>query len=346
MARGQDSSIPIYQKLFDHYREQILSFRLKPGDRVDSINEIQARHGVARETAKRVLSMLARQGLIIQRPGKGSFVADQSPRKKIWGLVFPFYSVQYEDLIRCVTEQAHALGRKVKHFCDYNNYQEEMRLVGQMLKDAYDGIIVIPTMDESRTWDFYSRLPKGCPPVILLDHTMIAQEFRYVVQTYDLGVTRAVRYLLSHTDKGIAFVENDVWAGRNMVLELMRGTYLDMMRKWRPDFEPVVLPGAAQVDRRRLAKSGVGALFCCDDIGAIQAIGRLKEQGASVPGDIALASYGNTDLARFFTPPISSVDPRNAEMAQLLAAMLSPGEQADHTKQEHVVLPELIVRET
>ena len=71
--------VPIYKKLFDQYRDDIRSYRLQPGHRVHSITEMQELHGVARETAKRVLNMLAEEGYIIQRRGKGSFVSDLRP---------------------------------------------------------------------------------------------------------------------------------------------------------------------------------------------------------------------------------------------------------------------------
>lgn len=47
--------VPLYEQLVEQYRDAILSHVLHPGDRVDSITEIQRRHRVSRETAKRVL---------------------------------------------------------------------------------------------------------------------------------------------------------------------------------------------------------------------------------------------------------------------------------------------------
>lgn len=64
--------VPIYQRLFERYRDDILSYRLKPGQRVDSINEIQIKHSVSRETAKRVLTLLAKEGYIHQMRGRGT----------------------------------------------------------------------------------------------------------------------------------------------------------------------------------------------------------------------------------------------------------------------------------
>ena len=347
MTDSVNPATPIYQKLFDKYRDDILSHSLRPGDRVDSITQMQAKHNVARETAKRVLNMLAEEGLIIQRRGRGSFVSDLRPKTKIWGLVFPFFSIQYENLILQVAARAAELGREVRHFCNYNSWEEEIRLVGLMAHQRYEAVVVIPTMDESKTWDFYSQLSPHDSPVVLLDHTMSSNNFRYVIQTYDLGVTRAINHLIGQKGGGVAFIENELWSGRNMVLELMRGTYLDILDKKYPDFEPYVLSRGSNIQARELRKRGITGLFCCDDVSAIQVIGRLREQGASVPGDFGVVSYGNTDLARFFTPAISSVDPRNDEMSSILAEVLiSSAESTRQTKQEHVVMPELVIRST
>ncbi len=66
---------PLYQKLFILYGEAILTQEFAPGTRIDSITEIMKKHGVSRETAKLVLKKLSAEGLIIQKAGKGSFVA-------------------------------------------------------------------------------------------------------------------------------------------------------------------------------------------------------------------------------------------------------------------------------
>jgi DNA-binding LacI/PurR family transcriptional regulator len=60
-----------------------------------------------------------------------------------------------------------------------------------------------------------------------------------------------------------------------------------------------------------------------------------------------LVSYGNTDLARFFTPAITSVDPHNSEMAQKISDIIKDRLEGKNTEFcQFVVQPELIVRET
>ncbi len=341
-AGGHD---PIYQRLFERYREEIFAFRIAPGERIDSINEMERKYQVGRETAKRVLGMLADAGYIVQRRGKGSFVADVRPRQKVLGLVLPHYSMQYEELLLELTQRVQARGRTLHHSCHYNDFEEEMRLVGKMLHERYEAVAVIPTLDESQTWKrFYSKLPLVENSVVLLNHTMTSNDFRYVIQSYDLGVTRAMHYMFEHKPGAIVFIENEMWPGRNMVLELMRGTYLEIMRTRRPGDEPLVLSRAAAVDWPALRARGVTGIFCCDDLCAAQTIGRLKEQGARVPEDVHIVSYGNTELARFFTPAITSVDPHNAEMAATLCDMLYAQPTANGV--QHVIQPDLVVRAT
>lgn len=339
--------VPKYKRLTSLYRDAIFAHEYGPGARIDSINEIQARHGVSRETAKLVLKTLSDEGLIVQKAGMGSFVSDQRPPRKLWGIVLPFYSVHYEYLLGRLSRRAWAKGREFKHFVDYNNWEEEIRLVGRLINERYEAVVIIPTLDESKTAAFYSRLKTSNTVVTLLDHTMAGSFFPYVVQSYDLGVERGMRYLLGTTARSIAFVRNEIWADRNLVQEMMEEAYLDHMRTRRPDVEPIVVEHAGRVDRDFVQTRGIEGFFCCDDTDAVGIIGRLREQGLSIPLHARLVSYGNTEIARYFTPSITSIDPRTEEMVlQTVDIIMTRIAGGDTGFSQYVVQPELIHRET
>ena len=99
MMETEQQFIPIYQQLFDFYKQAILTQEYPPGSRIDSINQIIDRFNVSRETAKLVLGKLAAEKMILQKPGKGSFVADLGPRKAVWGVIVPFFSAQIDSLL-------------------------------------------------------------------------------------------------------------------------------------------------------------------------------------------------------------------------------------------------------
>ena len=74
MQRVREKRLPAYQKIQHSILRQIESGELKPGDAVDSERELAKIHRVSLMTARHGLSMLEREGLVLRRPGAGTFV--------------------------------------------------------------------------------------------------------------------------------------------------------------------------------------------------------------------------------------------------------------------------------
>ena len=343
----KSSPIPIYQQLIEQYKQAILTQQYQPGNRIDSINEIQSRFNVSRETAKTVLKSLSDQGLIIKKRGKGSFIANLGPKKKKWVVIVPFFSVQIEQLIHHLRQKVQKIGRILEYFVDYNNWQEEIRLVGTMINERYEAVIVIPTFDESKTASFYKRLQTAGTVVTLLDHTMVGSSFPYVIQSYDLGVRRGMQYLMDRCRGSIAFVKNNTWLGRNMVQEVMEDTYINSLKSDSACSKPLVIEDVNSITQEKLKRKKITGFFCCEDTDAVRILGRLNEWGVKLNDHVAIVSYGNTDLARFFTPAITSIDPHYEEMATISAEIIQKYTHGiDVTSSQHVLQPDLIIRAT
>jgi DNA-binding LacI/PurR family transcriptional regulator len=347
MHSKESSFIPLYKKLYEQYKNAILTQQYPPGEQIDSINQIQQRFSVSRETAKIVLRKLADEGLIVQKAGKGSFISDLGPRKAIWGVIVPYYSAQIEKVISELNRAANKENRSLDHYVSHNSWKEEIRLVGIMINQRYEAVIVMPTFDETKTADFYRHLVSGGTVVTLLDHTMTGSYFTYAIQSYDLGVNRAFHYLCEKSKRNFAFVKNDIWAGRNMVLEFMEATFKNFVELESPNRQAITLDSVHEMDATFLDLNNIDGIFCCDDMDAVRVVGKLKEWGYVLPNDIALISYGNTDLARYFTPQITSIDSHCEEMVaktiDIIHAHLN-GEDVRYS--QFVVQPELIIRQT
>lgn len=72
-----DAASPIYLQIGDFIKEEILSGRLTPGDRLKSVREYSLFFEVSNLTIHRALRQLELEGVIVTRKGVGSFV---SPR--------------------------------------------------------------------------------------------------------------------------------------------------------------------------------------------------------------------------------------------------------------------------
>ncbi|ETK35391.1 GntR family transcriptional regulator [Microbispora sp. ATCC PTA-5024] len=65
---------PIYRRIADRLREQIMSGTLGDGDRLPGENALMAEYGIARATARQALAVLINEGLAVPRRGSGVYV--------------------------------------------------------------------------------------------------------------------------------------------------------------------------------------------------------------------------------------------------------------------------------
>lgn len=340
----KEGFIPVYKRLTGFYRERILRQDYSPGQKIDSINKIIHRHGVGRETAKLVLENLAEEGLIVKIRGKGSFVAPQHRIKNIWGLLIPFFSSNMEELITYLEKEANRRGRELVYYFDYNNPEEEKRRVGQMIRDGYEAVIIVPNYNESITSDFYRNLVPGRTKILLIDNTMAGSFFSYVIQSYDLGVKRALDYL-AVLHGNLLLVKNEIWKGRNLLYESMEHTFKILANRDYPERKVFTLKNAGELSLRFVKDQKITGILTCVDTDAVRLIGRIQNWDM-VPGkNIRLVSYGNTELTALFNPPISSIDCHYDQMAQTAGVLLDNREDQCLNCQ-FVIQPTLIERNT
>src|SRR3954447_8155412 len=79
------TAIPRYLEIERSLREQIAAAR--PGDPLPSDADLCARFGVSRMTARQAVQALAAEGLLLRRPGHGTFVAERPFHRRMGRLL-------------------------------------------------------------------------------------------------------------------------------------------------------------------------------------------------------------------------------------------------------------------
>lgn len=77
------SDRPLYRQLADELRRQIAAGELSPGDRIPGEGELAQLHEVERGTVRRALEVLRKSGLITSARGRGTFVRERQPVRRI-----------------------------------------------------------------------------------------------------------------------------------------------------------------------------------------------------------------------------------------------------------------------
>lgn len=336
--------IPVYRKLTDYYSRRILQQEYSPGARIDSINKIMDRHKVSRETAKLVIQQLVGKGLAVSVQGKGTFVNAPVEMKKIWGVVVPFFSSNIEQLIVELSSEAARAGCELRYFLHYNNPEEEIRITGNMIQSGYEAIIVIPNYDETLTAMYYRRVITGKSRLILADNTMAGSFFNYIIQSYDLGVKRAFDYLSGKGSGNFLLLGNDIWKGQNLVFELMENTFGMLVQQNFPDRRLFTKRNLRDITADFILKNRITGIVSVQDSDSVRILGRLKGWNIAVPEQVSLVSYGNTEITKFFVPPITAIDCNYGTMALEIGKFIYGDEQG--IRRQIVISPELVIRET
>ena len=82
MSVDHDSDVPPYQQVAAILREQILSGQIPSRRPIPSVTTLQQTYGIARGTVRKAVALLADEGLVVVRPGWGTFVAPEDHRRK------------------------------------------------------------------------------------------------------------------------------------------------------------------------------------------------------------------------------------------------------------------------
>ncbi|NBC81900.1 MAG: substrate-binding domain-containing protein [Bacteroidetes bacterium] len=336
--------IPIYKRLTDYYRNKIIAQEYEAGSRIDSINRIMDRHKVSRETAKKVIKSLIDENLVVSRAGKGTYVLSVKKVIKIWGMVIPFYSSNIEQLISEINNLAEQYERKLQYFLHYNNAAEEMRLVGNLINQGFEAIIVVPNYNEMLTAEFYRHLSLEKSKLVLADYTMAGSYFEYAVQSYDLGIKRAINYLFSANSGNILLSVDEPWQGKHMIMELIENTAWQIIASRQPQRKLFINTNLNRINKAYIQDNHITGILSLQDTRSIRILGRLQSWRIKVPDDVAIVSYGNTEITRYCNPPLTVLDCNYAEMARRIVQIIH--NDPELTSKQLVILSELLVRET
>lgn len=131
---------------------QILEGRLRPHDRIPSLNEITSKYKVSKITARRVLNDLVNEGLVYASRGRGSFVAEQSshnPRNSTSaqtgqiGVVFEHGSGSFmSDIIMGIDQEAFKHGASINLCLSNNSYEREAENLERLVGLGIDRILL------------------------------------------------------------------------------------------------------------------------------------------------------------------------------------------------------------
>jgi len=215
------------------------------------------------------------------------------------------------------------------------------------MQGRVDGLLVMSPHADAAFLD--ENLPIVLPTVLINSH--VRSERHAALDVDDFGGAKAmVEHLLGNGRQRIVFI-----AGPEVnhdVQERCRG-YREALAAAGLGDSAVVLQGDfTEESGYRMAKEALAmsprpdAIFAANDMMAIGALSALAEAGVRTPDEIAVTGFDDIPMARYVSPPLTTVRVRIAELGEAalerLARMIeSPDDAAPEPR---VVGTELVVR--
>ena len=367
----RDTSQPLYLQAVAYLRGRIQDGTWPPRSALPSEKALAAQLQVSRPTVRHALEILIDEGLLVRKPGRGTFVTDADARqqhKRTGNLALIGPEMGDSFLMRLITGAEHVASQNGYHLilCNAGN---QIAVEQKYMRDLWEGTKVdgflIMAADAPHPHPVFCEFQRSGVPMILIDRYFPDLQVPFVVSDNRRGGYLVTRHLLDLGHREIGFVTRPNLYVSSVAQRLQgykqalqeAGIAYDCCRvfqgllPWMSEVQVLEKPSPvltnydkAAIREFLLSQRCPSAVWACNNIIALQIIEVCKELGRRIPEDLALAAYDDGTMAPLVTPNLTTVRQRNHEMGARATRMLLDMLEGNPV-QHQVYLPvELVVR--
>lgn len=219
---------PKYEKIYEFYKEQILSNDLPPKAKLPTEMEIASKFEVSRITVIRALKDLEQEDLIERIQGSGSYVKetkgiqeDNSNLPPIISLVLPNDENFKPNFLKGIEEVAKLNNYFVTFHQTTNDPESEKKVILDLISHGSKGIILYPS-DSPSNMEIYSKLLIKNFPLVLIDRKIPGLDLSIIWTDNQAGFYEITDHLIQLGHTKIIFVGTKVFT-LSSELERYRG---------------------------------------------------------------------------------------------------------------------------
>ena len=240
----------------------------------------------------------------------------------------------FSELIRGIDAGARAIGRHLLISSSHGSEAEATQAL-RVLQGRVDGMLVMSPHAGSDV--LAANLPATLPTVLLNTRVAAGSYPAFSVDNYG-GAAAMMQHLFASGRQRIAFISGP---DNNFDADERLSGYRDAIAQ-RSGASEIVLRGDFSESSGYRAGIEIcagndrpDAIFAANDMMALGCLFALTEQGVAVPDEIALAGFDDIPIARFVTPPLTTVRVRIADLGRRafdrLAELIANGDDGAKT---------------
>jgi len=312
-------------------RSGILHGRLEPGARIGTEAAFAQKWGLARNTVRRAVDTLIREGLLERRPGKGLYVRSPSTVTGVVQVVVPSTAWEYSLAIARGAQRAGAqAGIQIQIYDAHGRMDLDLEVIRRLPDRLMDGAIII-SLHHPRFSEVLFELKAATFPFVLVDQRLRDLDVPTVeIDNYQGGYLvgqtlaemghRRVAFLgpmnlqiLNERLNGFrdAMLDGGVLFDRSLIIDLGGEGLTDYMDHVDVCVEVIT----AALDRRDRPTAMFDA---CGDV-APQVYRAARRLGIRIPEDLSVVTFEELD---FLEPEVTGLRPPWQEVGRRALEML------------------------
>ena len=327
---------PKYQVLAQTLRDGILAGTYQKT--LPTEQTLCGQFGVSRQTVRQALSVLETEGLIERRQGSGSFICAQrepsaQPHRSIAVVTTYISDYIFPSILREIEAVCAENNSAPLLFATQNQFANERKILMTLLgMEHLDGILVEGTKTglPNPNIKLYQKLMgRGIPLVFIHGNYEQLPNTLSVLDDNTAGGRMLVEYLYKkgHRKIGGIFKYDDIQGRQRFV------GYLDAMQELGLSVEDDNILWYSTDQKDRFLKDGgvrradnllasCSAVVCYNDEIASRVVAYLGKKGVSVPDQLAVVSFDNSQYSEMSLPRITSLSHGPYNVGRLAAELL------------------------
>ncbi|MDD3279465.1 MAG: GntR family transcriptional regulator [Lachnospiraceae bacterium] len=351
-----------YFTLMEQLKEDILSGKIRAGEKLPSENQLAEQYQISRHTVRKALSILENENYINAHHGKGTFCSERMIHRHdshniavvttyISDYIFPRL---IQGMDRVLGENGYSIILKNTG----NSRTNEIRVLQEMLTKPIDGLIIEPSKSQilCKHLNLYEMLDKYEIPYVFIQGTYPQMlEKPRIVMDDARGGYLLTKYLIETGHENIAGIfkaDDSQGAQRHL-------GYTRALQEAGFPYDPEKVIWFHTEDRKQKPplilnqlldrKIPVDAIVSYNDQIANLVIQTLRDRGLSIPEDISVTGYDNSTIAEAGQIGLTTIAHPQERLGEMAAELIL--EQIHHVPEsesqvERLIQPELIVRQS
>lgn len=350
---------PKYKTIVDWVKAQVEGGRIKPGEKLNSENELANLFQMSRQTVRHAISELEKEHIIERRQGSGTYISNVFHPKVENTMNIAVITTYVDDyifpsIIKGMEEVISEAGYTLQIAFTHNSVEKEYSVIKNILdRNMADGIIIEPTKSAipNPNVALYQEMMHRQIPAIFFNSYYSEINLPYVSLNDKEAGYLATKHLIEAGHERIAgiFKSDDRqghlrYAGYVKALSEAGLRLYDENVLWI-DTQDVRNLSLEQRRVLKRLKDSTGCV-CYNDLVAQEIVAICSKQEIRIPEDLSMVSIDNSDIAKNCKVPLTSLSHPKIELGKMAANRLIQMIRNRTTVESFEFTPELTTRKS